>query len=133
MYVFFYIPVKRVSLWKRFFYSYFDSMNVSSSFSIFSQTRRYGTLRRPTYSSCGGLRPSAEGFFCPSGKKTNHYAFFWANFRQFLFPVVTLVTLKRIQKVQKKLGKLKKIKKIQKKKTGKSRNDCHVIRVTVPK
>ena len=38
-------------------------------------TRRYGSLHGPTSSSCGGLRPSAEDLFCPSGKKTNYYAF----------------------------------------------------------
>ena len=43
-------------------------------------TRRYGTLRRPTSSSCGGLRPSAEGFFGPSGKKRPYYTVL-ANFR----------------------------------------------------
>ena len=37
-------------------------------------TRRYGPLRRPTSSSCGGLWPSAVGFFCPSGKKRAYYA-----------------------------------------------------------
>ena len=64
-------------------------------FSCIIATRRYGLLREPTSSSCGGLRPLSEVFFCPLGKKTNYYAF-WANFRQFWFPVETLVTLKII-------------------------------------
>ena len=37
-------------------------------------TKRYGPLRGPTSSSCGGIRPSADGFFCPSGKKRAYYA-----------------------------------------------------------
>ena len=44
------------------------------------ETRRYGPLCGPTSSSCGGLRPSSEGFFCPSGKKRPYYAVL-ANFR----------------------------------------------------
>ena len=35
----------------------------------FSETRRCGPLRGPSSSSCGGLWPSAEAFFCPSRKK----------------------------------------------------------------
>ena len=62
-------------------------------FFFFKLTRRYGTLCGPTSSSCGGLRPSRKGFFCPSG-------LFLDNFRQFWCTVVTLVTLKRIQKIQ---------------------------------
>ena len=31
--------------------------------------RRYGPLRGPTSSSCGGLRPSAEAFFALRAKK----------------------------------------------------------------
>ena len=67
----------------------------------FIHTRRYGPLRGPTSSSCGGLRPLAKGFFGPLCKKKNLLCF-WANFRQFWCPVVTLVTLKRIQKFQQK-------------------------------
>ena len=37
-------------------------------------TRRYGPLRGPTSSSCGGLRPLAEAFFALSGKKRAFYA-----------------------------------------------------------
>ena len=62
-------------------------------------TRRYGPLRGPTSSSCGGLRP--RGFFCPPGKKRTYYAVL-ASFRPFWCPVVTFVTFKRIKKVQKK-------------------------------
>ena len=32
-----------------------------------THTRRYGTLRWPTFSSCGGLRPLAEAIFTNSG------------------------------------------------------------------
>ena len=39
-------------------------------------TRRYGPLRRPTSSSCGGLRTSAKVFFCPAGKKKKLSCFF---------------------------------------------------------
>ena len=44
-----------------------------------------------TSSSCRGLRPLAEGFFCPKGKKRAYYAVL-AHFWQLLCPVVTLVT-----------------------------------------
>ena len=45
----------------------------------FFRTKRYGPLCRPTSSSCGGLRTSAEGFFCPAGKKMDYavLANFW--------------------------------------------------------
>ena len=33
------------------------------------ETRRYGPLRGPTSSSCGGLQPSAEAFFALRAKK----------------------------------------------------------------
>ena len=46
-------------------------------------TRRYSPLRGLTSISCGGLRPSAEGFFCPSGKKRAYYTVL-AHFWQFL-------------------------------------------------
>ena len=59
-------------------------------------TRRYGPLRGHT-SAFG-----QECFFALQTKETNYYDF-WANFRQFWFPVVTLVTLKRIQKKSKKI------------------------------
>ena len=36
----------------------------------FKLTRRYGPLRGPTSSSCGGLRPSAEAFFALQAKKS---------------------------------------------------------------
>ena len=38
---------------------------------VLKPTRRCGPLRGPSSSSCGGLRPSAEAFFCPSGKKSS--------------------------------------------------------------
>ena len=50
--------------------------------SIIKMTRRYGPLRGPTSSSCGGLQPLAEGFFCPLGKKRAYYAVL-AHFCQF--------------------------------------------------
>ena len=37
--------------------------------SVFKVTRRYGSLRGPTSSTCGGLRPSAEDFFALWAKK----------------------------------------------------------------
>ena len=46
-------------------------------------TTRYGPLSRPTSSSYGGLRPSAESFLGPSGKIRPYYAVL-ANFRPFL-------------------------------------------------
>ena len=49
---------------------------------MITTTRRYGPLRGPTSSSCGGLRPSTEGFFSPSGKKRAYYAVL-AHFWQF--------------------------------------------------
>ena len=52
-------------------------------------TRRYGPLRGPTSSSGGGLRPSVEGFFCPSGQKIPYYAVL-ANFRPSLVSSSTL-------------------------------------------
>ena len=45
----------------------------------FNTTRRCGPLRGPSSSSCGGLRPSAEVFFCPSGKKRSFYVCFGPN------------------------------------------------------
>ena len=61
-------------------------------------TRRYGPLRGPTSSSCGGLWPSAL-----RAKKRAYYAVL-ANFKPFL--VETSVTLKKIQKVHKKSKKI---------------------------
>ena len=81
-----------LSLWDSFVYK---NMPLSN----FRITRRYGPLCGPTSSSCGGLQPFTKGLFCPSGKKTNYYAFL-TNLRQFWFPVVSLVTLKRIQRIQ---------------------------------
>ena len=46
-------------------------------------TRRCGPLRGPSSSSCGGLRPSAEAFFCPLGKKRSFYVCFGPNFGHF--------------------------------------------------
>ena len=56
-----------------------------------TSTRRYGPLRGPTSSSCGGLRPSTEGFFLLQKKILN--LLFWPIFGNFLWPVVPLVTL----------------------------------------
>ena len=36
-----------------------------------------GPLRGPTSSSCGGHRPLAQGFFCPSDKKKDLIMLFW--------------------------------------------------------
>ena len=71
---------------------------------ILRKTRRYGPLRGPTSSSCGGLWPSAE-------------AFYYAVLAHFWCPVVTLVTFssnisnntKKQQKNPKKFKKFKKI------------------------
>ena len=46
-------------------------------------TRRYGPLRGPTSSSCGGLRPSAEAFFALRAKKKLTFAVL-AHFWHFL-------------------------------------------------
>ena len=58
----------------------------------FLHTRRCGPLRGPSSSSCGGLLPSAEAFFCPSGKKISFYVCFLPNFGHFWWSVVTSVT-----------------------------------------
>ena len=50
-------------------------------------TRRYGPLRGPTSSSCGGLRPRL--FFLP---KKELFMLFWPIFGNFWCPVVTMVT-----------------------------------------
>ena len=55
---------------------------------LFKGTRRYGLLRGPTSSSCGGLWPSAEAFFALRARKE----LFWPIFGIFWCPVVTLVT-----------------------------------------
>ena len=55
------------------------------------ETRRYGPLRGPTSSSCGGLRPSAEAFFALRAKKVL-ILLFWPIFGDFWCLVVTLVT-----------------------------------------
>ena len=39
--------------------------------------------RGPSSSSCGGLRPSASAFFCPSGQKRSFYVCFGQNFGMF--------------------------------------------------
>ena len=57
------------------------------------ETRRYGPLRGPTSSSCGGLHPSSEAFFALLEKRT-YYAVL-AHFRPFWSSVVTLVTFTR--------------------------------------
>ena len=50
---------------------------------VLKLTRSYGPLRGPTYSSCGGLWPLAEAFFCPLAKKKAFYAVL-AHFWRFL-------------------------------------------------
>ena len=57
----------------------------------FIKTRRYGPLRGPTSSSCGGLQPSAEALFALWAKK-ELIILFWPIFGNFWCPVVTLVT-----------------------------------------
>ena len=52
----------------------FNISNANSSLKVcLIITRRYGPLCRPTFSSCGGLLPSAEAFFCPKGQKNAYY------------------------------------------------------------
>ena len=90
-----------------------------------NKTRRYGPLRGPTSSSCGGLQPSAEAFFALRAKK-KLIMLFWPIFGIFWCPVVTLVTFssnlsnfernpKKTKKIQKnknpKISKNPKIKK----------------------
>ena len=48
----------------------FFSLNMSG---FFVYTRRYGLLCGSTSSSCGGLWPSAPGFFLPFGQKKRGY------------------------------------------------------------
>ena len=50
---------------------------------ILKTTRRYGPLRRPTSSSCGGLRPSAGAFLALWAKK-ELLMLFWPIFGKFL-------------------------------------------------
>ena len=80
---------------------------------IFIDTKRYGPLRGPTSSSCGGLRPSAEAFFALRAKK-ELIMLFWPIFGDFWCPVVTVVTFssnlsnfernpKKTEKIQKKI------------------------------
>ena len=47
-------------------------------------TRKYGPLRGPTSSSCGGLRPSAEAFFALWAKNKKAFHAVLAHFWQFL-------------------------------------------------
>ena len=54
-------------------------------------TRRYGSLRGPTSSVHGGLRPLTEAFFAIWAKK-ELIMLFWPIFGHFWRPVVTLVT-----------------------------------------
>ena len=68
------------------------TLNIAFTSEIMN-TRRYGPLRGPTSSSCGGLRPSAEAFFALRAKK-ELIMLFWPIFGIFWCPVVTLVTLK---------------------------------------
>ena len=65
--------------------------NVLPAVLTFITTRRYGPLRGPTSSSCGGLRPSAEAFFALRAKK-GLILLFCPIFGDFWCPVVTLVT-----------------------------------------
>ena len=59
--------------------------------STFRITRRYGPLRGPTSSSCGGLRPLAEAFFALRAKK-ELVMLFLPIFGDFWCPVETVVT-----------------------------------------
>ena len=68
-------------------------------------TRRCGPLRRPSSSSCKGLRPSTEAVFCPSGKKRAFYICFGPNFGHFWWSVVTSVTFSSNHSNLKKLKK----------------------------
>ena len=53
-------------------------------------TRRYGPLRGPTSSSCGGLRPSDDVFFALRAKK-ELIMLFWPFFGDFWCPVALLL------------------------------------------
>ena len=96
-----------------------------------NKTRRYSPLRRPTSSSCRGLRPLAKGFF---GQFFGHL---WC-------PVITLVTLninrgnlkknpKMPQKNPKKNHNPKKSKKVQKKNNFKKSKKIHKNPYCFPK
>ena len=72
---------------------------------FFMTTKRCGPLRGPSSSSCGGLQPLAEAFFCPPGKKRSFYICFGQHFGHFWRSVVTSVTfssnLSNFKKIQK--------------------------------
>ena len=83
-----------------------------------SRTRRNGPLRGLTFSSCGGLWPSAQAFLALRTKK-DLIMLFWPIFGNFWCPVVTLVTFssnfgnfernpEKNKKIQRKLKKIKK-------------------------
>ena len=77
--------------------------------------RRYGPLRGPTSSSCGGLRPSAEAFFAHRAKK-ELIMLFWPIFSNFWCLVITLVTFSNnIRNFERNPKKPKKIRKKSKK------------------
>ena len=73
-------------------------------------TRRYGPLRGPTSSSCGGLRPSAEAFFALRARN-ELFMLFWPIYGDFWCPVVTVVTLSGKPKNQKNIKNGQKIRK----------------------
>ena len=92
-------------------------------------TRRYGPLRGPTSSSCGGLRPLAQAFF---RAKKELIMLFWPIFGIFWCPVVTLVTfssnhsnIERNRKKPKKSKKkiIQKFQKIQNSKKSKNKKN----------
>ena len=64
-------------------------INLPSFKSPFPCTKRYGPLRRPTSSSCGGLWPR---LFLPFGQIFLAFYAVWPIFGKFVCPVVTLVT-----------------------------------------
>ena len=64
---------------------------MTESLILLCYTIRYGPLRGPTSSYCGGLRPSAEAFLALRAKK-ELITLFWPIFGIFWCPVVTLVT-----------------------------------------
>ena len=74
-----------------------------------NKTRRYGPLRGPTSSSCGGLRPPAEAFFALRAKK-ELFMLFWPVVGDFWCPVVTVVTfssnLSKFEQTKKKHKKI---------------------------
>ena len=94
---------------------FYCQSRLCNHFHPFYNTRRYGPLRGPTFSSCKGLRPR---FFLPFGQQKELIMLFLPIFGNFLCPVVTLVTFSsNISNFQRnppppKKNKIQKIKKI---------------------